>query len=471
MAKKDLLPPKLSNNPSWDVIVTETSPLLSFFNAVGNISSQKYEIQLDTSKNFNSQNLKIFKGLVENDSPVTEQKVTVTEPLLDKKIYYWRVRTVTANSHSDWAVSRFQVDTQADKKFMDLVRVPIKNTKVSNGYNAKNITDWDDPGLLSFWQSPPPGDNQSWIEFDLGASREVSRVWMLSNFSDQNGWLKDFVWQVSDDGNKWREIPGTNIKKNLTFRNIIDFAPVRGRYFRLLIRAFAGYAAQINEIILYSSGQSPVPAVPAGDYVLIVGNEHNGFTFTELAKYIEKLPGNIKTVTVPCYAVSPRLLEKLSHPPRAIILSGNNADYPNLPMFEYNGEFEIIRNTKIPLLGICAGHQFLAMAYGYTRARSMGWSDISALESKQKMTRIKIDKKDPIFAGMRDNFTAPEVHSWAVVAPGPEFEVIASSGYVQVQKSTKRLIYGVQFHPEIEVPYNHGAKIIENFLRMALKIK
>jgi GMP synthase-like glutamine amidotransferase len=471
MPNTNIQPPRLTNNPSWDVVVTEIDPRLSFFNAVGDSPQRKYELQLDTNKNFNSGNLRVYQDIPETDFHVTDQKIPATEPLADKKVYYWRVRTVTEKGHSDWAVSRFHVDTRADKKFMNLVRVPVKNTKVSNGYNAKNITDWDDPGLLSFWQSPPPGDNESWIEFDLGEVREISRVWMLSNFSDQSGWLKDFVWQVSTDGKKWAEIVETATKNNDTFRNIIDFSPVRGRYFRLLIKSFTGYAAQINEIILYAPGQPPVPAVPSGNYVLVVGNEHNGFTFTELAKYIETLPGGIKTVTVPCFEMSPQLLAKLSHPPRAIILSGNNADYPNLPMFEYNGEFEIIRNTSIPLLGICAGHQFLAMAYGYTRARSMGWSDISALEPKQKMTRIKINKKDPIFAGMRDNFTAPEVHSWAVAEPGPEFEVIASSDYVQVQKSTKRLIYGVQFHPEIKVSYNHGAKVIENFLKLASKVK
>ncbi len=41
-------------------------------------------------------------------------------------------------------------------------------------------------------------------------------------------------------------------------------------------------------------------------------------------------------------------------------------------------------------LGICAGHQFLAMAYGYSRTKSMGWLDISAMEPQTKRRHIKV---------------------------------------------------------------------------------
>ena len=103
--------------------------------------------------------------------------------------------------------------------------------------------------------------------------------------------------------------------------------------------------------------------------------------FSELASFVENLGLGLKTLVVPHYEVSLKMIEKLDHKPVAIILSGNNADYPNLPMFEFNGEYEIIRQSKLPILGICCGHQQLAMAYGYTYARSMGWSDISSLEN------------------------------------------------------------------------------------------
>ena len=465
----EVIPPKLSNNPSWDVIVTETTPLLSFFNAKGGERVKTYQIQIDKSKNFDSSNLIEYKEVPENGKFVSSIKVNSDHALIDKSQYYWRARAKTASGHlSDWATSRFYVDTESDDKFMKLLRIPVKNIEVSGGYNAKNIIDCDDPGLVTFWQSPPPGEKNHWVKFELEKPTEISRIWILSNPNDSDGWLKDFIIQCSNDEKSWKDIRESQIKNNNTFRNIIDFKPVSAKYFRLMIYDFIGYAAQINEVILYSPGNPPIPKVPSQDYVLVIGNEHNGFTFTELAKHIEELGFNLKTLTIPYYQVSMDMLNKLSRKPIAIVLSGNNADYPNLPMFEHNGEFEIIRESNIPILGICAGHQFLAMAYGYTRARSMGWSDISAMEPKNRMTQIKIKKDDPIFEGIKDNFIAPEIHGWAVAEPAEEFEVIAESDYIQAQKSTKRLIYGEQFHAEIHVPYNEGKNYIKNFLKLVL---
>lgn len=465
----EIAPPKLTNNPSLDVIATRQDPLLSFLNAEGGPKKRHYEIQLDISKDFNSENLIEYKEVPENGEFVSDKKVETNNLLKDKTRYFWRVRTVTDHGKSDWAVSRFFVDCESDDHFMNMTRAKVKDIEASAGYNVKNIIDYDDPGLVSFWQSPPPGEKTQWIKFDLGKPIKICRVWILSNPTDADGWLKDFYLEKSNDAENWEKIPETEIKNNNTFRNIIDFPETEAQYFRLVISDFIGYAIQINEMILYSLEKPAALEIPDGDYILIVGNEHNGFTFTDLAKHVESLGFNLKTVTVPYYEASLEMLNNLSRKPKAIICSGNNADYPNLPMFEHNGEFEIMRKTNIPLLGICAGHQFLAMTYGYTRARSMGWSDITAIEPKTKWARIKILKQDPIFAGIPDNFTAPEVHSWAVVEPAEEFEVLAKSTYIQVQKSKKRLIYGIQFHAEINVDYNQGRKFIENFLKIVLE--
>ncbi len=410
----------------------------------------------------------MYKFVKEREGNVSDKKVEEKDALMDKTRYYWRARMITPVGKSDWTVSRFFVDTQSDDAFMNMTRVPIKEVNVSAGYNAKNIIDYDDPGLVTFWQSPP-GDEEQWVVFDFGKVQTICRVWILSTPMDPDGWLKEFVLQTSDDGKRWKDIPETETKNNDTFRNVIDFKPVKARYVRLLIKEFTDYCAQINEMIVYSLGKPPLPKIPKKDYVLIIGNEHNGYTFTDLTGHIKSLNLDLEMVSVPYYEASLEMLESLDKKPLAIILSGNNADYPNLPMFEYNGEFEIIRKSEIPILGICAGHQFLAMAYGYTRARSMGWSDITAVAPKKRWTHVKILKEDPIFTDIANNFVAPEIHGWAVVEPAEEFEVIAASTYVQAQKSTKRLIYGEQFHAEINVSYNHAKSFIKNFLKMVKK--
>jgi GMP synthase-like glutamine amidotransferase len=291
---------------------------------------------------------------------------------------------------------------------------------------------------------------------------------MLSNTDGtRDGWLKDFVWQASSDADIWEEIKGAAVENNDTYRNIIDIDPVKTQYLRLLIKDWEGYAPQINAVIFYSSGMPAVPDAPEGDYVLIIGNQMNGFTFTELAKAVEGLGLGLKTLTVPCHEVSLEMIEKLKNKPIAIILSGNNADYPNMPMFEFNGEYEIIRYSNIPILGICCGHQQLAMAYGFTYARSMGWSDISSMEKPQMRQKIKILKADPIFKGIPDPFEGAEIHGWSIGYLPEGFQVIASSDYIQAVKNTSRLIYGEQFHAEIEVSYNQAKPYLFNFLKMA----
>src|SRR3990172_3023751 len=212
-------------------------------------------------------------------------------------------------------------------------------------------------------------------------------------------------------------------------------------YLRLLITDWHGYAPQINVVIIYSPGKPPIPKIPQGDYVLIVGNQQDGFTFTELARFVKEIHLGLETVTVPHYEVSLEMVNSLAKKPVAIILSGNNADYQNLPMFEYNGEFELIRECDIPILGICCGHQMTVMAYGYTYAHSMGWEDITSLEDLKKIRPISIKKDNQIFAGLPNPFIAPEIHGWAVDVLPADYEVLAASTYIHSLKSNKKMLY------------------------------
>ena len=460
--------PRLTNNPSRDVIVTNTRPLLSFFNATGGIGERTYTIQIDEVPAFDSESLLEYPDIPEETEYVTGKLVEPYDALQDKTRYYWRARaTDSAGNQGPWDQSRFYLDTEADDEFMGMVRVPVREVIVSGGGNPKNIVDLDDPGQVTFWQSTPPGEPVQWVQFDLGKTWEVTRVWMLSNPCGQEGWLKSFVWKASDDGRTWTTIEGTAIDDNDTYRNIIDFEAVKARFLALIIKDWHGYAPQLNVVSLYSPGTPPVPEVPAGDYVLLVGNQMDGSTFTKLAQFIEDQGLGLATLTVPHYEVSMAMVRNLDRPPVAIVLSGNNADYPNLPMFEYNGEYEIIRESTIPLLGICAGHQQLAMAHGYTYARSMGWEDVSGLQHSPRRTEITIKENSPIFEGMANPFVSVEINSWAIAHLPGDLEVIAASGYVQAVRSRSRPIYGEQFHAEIQVPYNQGAPYLINFLKMA----
>ena len=416
--------PDLSNNPSLDVIVTNLRPVLSFFNASGGQKPRTYTIQLSTDRKFNGTDVITYEKVPEEVGRVTAKRIEAGRRLKDGVRYYWRVRAIDAGGRQGpWVASRFYVNSKSDDAFMGLKRVAPQKVMASSGCNPKNIYDLDDPGQASFWQSAPFDEKNQWVQLDLGSARRITRIWMLSSISDRNGWLKDAVWQISPDGENWQGVPGAVLAGNDTFRNILDFPPVTARHWRLLIKSWHGYAAQINALCLYEPGEPPIPTAPDRPYVLVVGDQMNGFTFTQLARRVRSLGLGLTTLQVPHYEVSLKMVRSLKPQPVAIILSGNNASYQNLPMFEYNGVFELVRHCKIPMLGTCAGHQMTVFAYGLTFARSMGWSDITALNPQPWHRKIKLLVNDPIFKGVNNPFTAAEVHGWAVYTLPAQYQV------------------------------------------------
>ena len=293
------------------------------------------------------------------------------------------------------------------------------------------------------------------------------------------GWLVDFQWQYSDDRVSWKDIRDTKVVGNDTYRNIIDFKPVTARYFRLLINKQNALQAQINTIIPYTKGNPSVPEVPDGKYVLLVGNQMNGFTYTQLADFVESK--GFKTVLIPHYEFSLDVLKKLKHKPMAIMFSGNNADWQYLPMFEYYGEYEVMREVRdIPMMGMCAGNEFFAMAYGISFAHWMEWFDDTIFRKNQGLPVDKVTiqppfTSNPIFDNVPNPFQAVEIHSWSVsdefIKEHRDFAVMARSSYIQAMHNVNRPVYSTQFHPAAVIPYNQSGPIMANFLELASKWK
>jgi len=450
-------------------VATNPRPVLSFFNATGGQEPLTYTMELCPQADFSGPGLITYGGVPQGQGRVTAKRVETGHQLKDQTRYYWRVAAVDAQGRKGpWASTRFYVDTASDDSFMGLTRIYPQRVAASSGFNVKNVYDLDDPGQASFWQSAPFDERDQWVELDVGRPRTVTRIWMLSNIAGENGWLKDFVWQASDDGQSWRDVPGAGLIDNDTFRNILDFAPTTARHWRLYIADWRGYAAQINALCLYQPGAPPPPAPPAAPYVLVVGDQMNGYTFTQLARRVRSLGLGLATLEVPHYEVSLAMVRALKPQPTAIILSGNNASYQNLAMFEYNGVFELVRDCRLPMLGICAGHQMTVFAYGLTFARSMGWSDITALTPRPWKHRLELATDDPLFAGIASPFTAAEVHGWAVYTLPEHYRVLARSSYIQSIARTDKPLWGTQFHPEIDAPYNQAQAVLVNFLQMAM---
>lgn len=117
---------------------------------------------------------------------------------------------------------------------------------------------------------------------------------------------------------------------------------------------------------------------------------------------------------------------------------------------------------KVPILGICLGHQAICEAFGaeITYAREL-------VHGKKSM--IHIANGNPIFHQLPPLLEAGRYHSLAAKRSTlpDELMVIAETddGEVMGIKHRDHDIFGLQFHPESILTPN-GAKIIENFLKV-----
>ena len=115
---------------------------------------------------------------------------------------------------------------------------------------------------------------------------------------------------------------------------------------------------------------------------------------------------------------------------------------------------------KIPILGVCLGHQAICEAYGgvvtYAKALTHG-----------KASTVHIANGNPIFRGIPPMLHAGRYHSLAAdrAALPEELLVIAETddGEVMGVKHRDFDLYGLQFHPE-SILTPKGGIIIENFL-------
>lgn len=122
---------------------------------------------------------------------------------------------------------------------------------------------------------------------------------------------------------------------------------------------------------------------------------------------------------------------------------------------------EYLDKVPVPILGICAGHQYMARHFG--GAAHAGGSEFGA-------SHIKINPsgaKHTLFQGVPAETTVWESHHDEVSQVPKGFEVLASSEKCKVQAMahTSRPLFGLQFHPEVEHT-EHGATIFRNFVRV-----
>ena len=116
---------------------------------------------------------------------------------------------------------------------------------------------------------------------------------------------------------------------------------------------------------------------------------------------------------------------------------------------------------RVPILGVCLGHQLLAEMHGGTVTHAQ-----RLVHGKSGTVQVVAD--DPLFAGLGEEFEAGRYHSLAAVEPLPADFVLtarAADGEVMAMRHRTAPTHGVQFHPEsILTPL--GPRLLRNFLEL-----
>lgn len=117
---------------------------------------------------------------------------------------------------------------------------------------------------------------------------------------------------------------------------------------------------------------------------------------------------------------------------------------------------------KIPILGVCLGHQAICTAYGATVSYAK-----TLMHGKQSDTEIELSC--PVFKGLDRVIPVARYHSLAVMEntlPDCLIPVAkADDGEIMAVRHSEYEVYGLQFHPE-SIMTPDGGKIIENFLNI-----
>lgn len=119
---------------------------------------------------------------------------------------------------------------------------------------------------------------------------------------------------------------------------------------------------------------------------------------------------------------------------------------------------------RVPIFGVCLGHQAIGAAYGGEVVRA-------PVPVHGKLSTIK-HKGEGVLRGINAPFEATRYHSLVVKRDTMPADLAVTAetddGLVMAMSHKKHPVHGVQFHPE-SIASEHGRTILKNFLELAAK--
>lgn len=155
--------------------------------------------------------------------------------------------------------------------------------------------------------------------------------------------------------------------------------------------------------------------------------------------------------------------------PSHIILSGQSHPWSIYTEESLAGVFNVIHKAEQPTLGICGGHQQIALSFGATLGIMNRERPGEGYEGAVKVRGFyDVETNgEGIFDEMPRTLTVWESHYEEVKELPTDFELLASSETCRIEamRHKTRPLFSVQFHPELfDEEHPQGKRILENFL-------
>ena len=188
--------------------------------------------------------------------------------------------------------------------------------------------------------------------------------------------------------------------------------------------------------------------------MLLVIDNYDSFTYN-LVHYLGELGADVIVRRNDAIAVA----DVFAMGPEAIVLSPGPCDPDKAGIC-----LELIRENRgrIPILGVCLGHQAIAQAYGARIVRA-------PVPMHGKLSHIR-HTGEGVFRSIPNDFEATRYHSLTVdpqtVPACLKVTATTAEGVIMGLMHREHPLQGVQFHPE-SIASEHGHALLKNFLALA----